>query len=181
MENNIVEIWRQLLRALLRNLWFTISTTSSFENNLQAATSLNLLEYETVLLASGIMVKKGETITYSYSKLEYLQGVLRSRLAIHICRSKTDRTSKPLYFIAVEHPTFRNPSLQVKAGLRVLPNCLGNGLDEERIQLLERLCAERATSEEPWHIVDCMQYSSFVLVIVVAKEVVAVEEDESSP
>ena len=63
------------------------------------------------------------------------------------------RNSVPLYFIAVECPTFRNSPLEVKAGLRVLPNHRGNGLDEERVQLLEGLCAERATTEEPERIV----------------------------
>ena len=53
------------------------------------------------------------------------------------------------FFIAVECPTFRNPSAQAKADLRVLPNRRGNGLDEERLRLLERLCAERASAEEP--------------------------------
>ena len=88
MENNIVEIWRQLLAGVPRNLWFAISTTSSYKYNLQAATSLNLVEYETILLASSIMVKKGDTVVYSYSKLEYLQGALRGRLTLHINRSK---------------------------------------------------------------------------------------------
>jgi hypothetical protein len=155
MKENLVEIWRQLLRGLPRNLWFTISTTSSYEYNLQAATSLNLVEYETILLASGIMVKKGDTTVYSYGKLEYLQGILRGRLDIHICRSKIDRNGIPLYFMAVERPTFRNPSLQGKAeDLRVLPNRHGNGLDEERVRLLECLRAERASTNEPELIVD---------------------------
>jgi hypothetical protein len=113
------------------------------------------VEYETILLASGIMVKKGDTTVYSYSKLEYLQGVLHGRLNIHICRSKIDRNGIALYFVAVERPTFRNPSLQGKAeDLRVLPNRHGNGLDEERVLLLERLCAERASTNEPELIVD---------------------------
>jgi hypothetical protein len=154
MENNIVEIWRQLLAGVPRNLWFAISTTSSYKYNLQAATSLNLVEYETILLASSIMVKKGDTVVYSYSKLEYLLGALRGRLTVHINRSKIDRNGTPLYFIAVERPTFRNPSAQAKADLRVLPNRRGNGLDEGRLRLLERLCTERATADEPELIVE---------------------------
>ena len=75
MKENLVEIWKQLRAGLPRNLWHTFSTTSSYEYNLQAATSLNLVEYETILLASGIMVKKGDTMVYSNSKLDYLQVV----------------------------------------------------------------------------------------------------------
>jgi len=40
MKENLVEILRQLLAGLQRNLWYTISTTSSYEYNLQAATIL---------------------------------------------------------------------------------------------------------------------------------------------
>jgi hypothetical protein len=79
MLDYLVEIWRQLLTGVSHNLWYTVSTTSSYKYNLQAATSLNEVEYETILLASGITVKKGDTVMYSISKLEYLQGVLRGR------------------------------------------------------------------------------------------------------
>jgi len=148
MKENLVEILRQLLTGLRRNLWYTFIITSSYEYNLQAATSLNAEEYETLLLASGIMVKKGDTTVYSNSKLEYLQGILRGRLDIHICRSKIDRNGIPLYFIAVEHPTFRNPSLQAKGNITGIdePNQPSNGLDDESIRLLERLCTERASA-----------------------------------
>ena len=148
MKENLVEILRQLLAGLRRNLWYTISTTSSYEYNLQAATSLNEEEYETLLLASGITVKKGDTTVYSNSKLEYLQGILRGRLDIHICRSKIDRNGIPLYFIAVERPKFRNPSEQAKGNITGIdePNQPSNGLDDESIRLLERLCTERASA-----------------------------------
>ena len=100
------------------------------------------------------MGKKGDTVVYIYSNLEYLQGALRGRLTVHINRSKIDRNSTPLYFVAIEQPTFCNPSGQAKADLRILPNCRGNGLDEERLRLLKRLCTERTTAQEPELIVE---------------------------
>ena len=171
MKENLVEILRQLLAGLRRNLWYTISTTSSYEYNLQAATSLNAEEYETLLLASGIMVKKGDTTVYSNSKLEYLQGILRGRLDIHICRSKIDRNGIPLYFIAVEHPTFRNPSLQAKAeDLRVLPNRHGNGLDEAQLRFISFFIArKRVTSGNYRAVIDIINSPSTIACIVFAK------------
>jgi len=56
-----VEILRWPLAGLSGTLWYTVNTTSSYEyNNLQAATNLNEVEY--ILLAGGIMLKKGDTI-----------------------------------------------------------------------------------------------------------------------
>ena len=59
-----------------------------------------------------------------------------------------------MFFIASGCPTFCNPSAQAKADVRVLPNHRGNGLNEERLRLLESLCTERASAEEPELIVD---------------------------
>ena len=84
MKENLVEILRQLLTGLRRNLWYTIITTSSYEYNLQAATTEWSQIWNYSISYIGIMVKNGDTIMYSNSKLDYLQDVLCGRLTIHI-------------------------------------------------------------------------------------------------
>ena len=100
------------------------------------------------------MAKQGNTYAFKKNKLDELKDALKENLTLHITRSKIQRPGANLYFVAVERPTFRNPLEQAKANPRVLPNRRGNGLNEAQLRLLERLCAERATGEEPELIVE---------------------------
>jgi len=154
MQQEVVELLRQLLGGVQRNLWHAISATNLYNYTLQLATSLSIFEYESILLASGIMAKQGNTYAFKKNKLDELKDALKENLTLHITRSQIQRPGANLYFVSVERPTFRNPLEQAKANPRVLPNRRGNGLNEAQLRLLERLCAERATGEEPELIVE---------------------------
>ena len=88
------------------------------------------------------------------AKLDYLQTTLKENIDLHITLSKIETNGNKLFFIAVERPTFRSPMEQAKANIILLPNHHGNGLNEAQLRLLARLCAERATADEPELIVD---------------------------
>jgi hypothetical protein len=144
MKTDIVELWRQLLGDLPRKLWHAFSTTDVFYHNLQLATSLTAFEYETLLMSSGITFKKGNVTMFSKAQLDHLQEGLKKTMAIHISRSKIERSGKALFFIAVDKPDFCTPKEQVNANQSTIPrNQHGNGLDDNSKCLLQRLCDER--------------------------------------
>ena len=65
-------------------------------------------------------------------------------MAIHISRSKIERSGKALFFIAVDKPDFCTPKEQVNANQSTIPrNQHGNGLDDNSKCLLQRLCDKR--------------------------------------
>jgi len=150
----LIEIWRQLLRGVPQDIWLSIKTTDDFGCNLQTATNLAEEEYDSLLISSGITFKKGNITMIRKAKLDYLQTALKENIILHITLSKLERNGNKMFFIASGCPTFCNPSAQAKADVRVLPNHRGNGLDEERLRLLESLCTERATADEPELIVE---------------------------
>ena len=154
MQQEVVELLRQLLGGVQCNLWHAISATNLYNYALQLATSLSMFEYESILLASGIMAKQGNSYAIKKTKLAELKDALKENLTLHITRSQIQRPGANSYFVAVERPTFRNPLEQAKANIILLPNRHGNGLDEVRLRLLARLCAEHAADEEPELIVD---------------------------
>ena len=84
MEEDILELWRQLLEHLPRNLWYAFSTTDTCHHNLQLATSLTAFEYETLLMSSRIIFKKGDVTMYSKAQLDYLQEGLKETLTIYM-------------------------------------------------------------------------------------------------
>ena len=154
MKEEVLEFWRQLLGGVQRNLWHALSTTNLFNCNLQLATSLSMFEYDTILRASGIMVKQGNTYAFKKKRLDELKEAPKENMTVHIICSQVQRQGAHLYFITVQQTTYRNPLVQAKANPRVLPNRHGNGLDEERLHLLKHLCAERVSDEEPELIVE---------------------------
>jgi len=134
MQQEVVELLRQLLGGVQRNLWHAINTTNLYNCNLQLATSLSMFEYESILLASGIMVKQGNSYAIKKTKLDELKDTRKENLTLHITRSQIQRPGAILYFVEVESPTFRNPLEQAKANPRVLPNRRGNGLNEAQLR-----------------------------------------------
>ena len=75
----LIEIWKQLLGGLQQDIWYIIDDSEEFLPSLQMAISLNALEYETLLLSSGITFKRGNIILFSKAKLDYLQAALTAR------------------------------------------------------------------------------------------------------
>jgi len=70
IQQELVEIWKQLLRGVQHNLWHAISATNLYNYTLQLATSLSIFEYESILLTSGIMVKQGNSYTFKKNRLD---------------------------------------------------------------------------------------------------------------
>ena len=58
IQQELVEIWKQLLRVVQQGIWYALITTDDFGCNLQAATNLTEEEYDTLLLSSSIIFKK---------------------------------------------------------------------------------------------------------------------------
>ena len=149
----IVEIWHHIIGALKQHLWYIADDTDDFLPSLRVAISLDERQYGTLLLRSGIEVKRRGLYGINTDPLDYLRIRLRRQHDLRFTTTKSF-ASKSRVFISIGEPTFQNPSVQAKADPRVLPHSHGNGLDEERVQLLERLCAERASTDEPELIVD---------------------------
>ena len=94
MERELIELWRQLLRILLPYLWHAFSNSDDIPCNLQLATSLSDFQYKTILLASGIMFKSGNTTTFSKQHLEHLKNALQESLILNITLSQLQGTGK---------------------------------------------------------------------------------------
>jgi hypothetical protein len=52
---DIIDLLHQLLLQCPPNIWYAIKTTHNFDYNLQEAINLDDYQYETVLLASGLV------------------------------------------------------------------------------------------------------------------------------
>jgi hypothetical protein len=86
---------------------------------LQTAIDLNNFQYETMLLASGIMQRYGDNITFSRRHLESLKIQLQEDLEIYITSTKLERNGRKYYFISLYRPTHLNPRHQAQSGLLV--------------------------------------------------------------
>ena len=110
IEQELVQIWKQLLRGVPQDIWYIIDDSEEFLPSLQMAISLNALEYETLLLSSGITFKRGDITMFSKAKLDYLQTALKENITLHITRSQLQRKGKHAYYLAVGHP-LSNPTV----------------------------------------------------------------------
>ena len=154
ISQEIVEIWNSILGSLEPQLWYIVEDTDDYLPSLRVAISLDERQYDTLLLRSGIRVKRGGLYGISTDQLAYLKTTVHRQHDLRFTRYQLKSGGKRSAFISIGEPTFRNPSLQAKRNPRVLQNCRGNGLNEAQLRLLERLCAERATGEEPELIVE---------------------------
>jgi hypothetical protein len=94
----LVEILKQLLIGVQQKTWLSFKTTDGYNYNLQTATNLNALEYKTILFASGILFKKGNTTMVRKAKLDYLQTTLKENIDLHITLSKIETNGNKLFF-----------------------------------------------------------------------------------
>ena len=69
----LVEIWKQLFLGVQQDVWYAVITTADFRCNLQAATNLTEEEYNTLLLSSGILFKRGDVTMFNKAQLDHLQ------------------------------------------------------------------------------------------------------------
>ena len=107
MEPEPIELRGQLLHVLPHNIWQTFTTTDTYKNNLQAATSPSMFEYDPILLSSSNMVK--QHLGIQEEQTERIKIGTKENLTLHITRSQIQRQGANLYFIAVGKPRFRNP------------------------------------------------------------------------
>ena len=78
-------------RRLQRDLWHAISATNLYNCTLQLATSFSMFESESILLASGIMAKQGNTYAFKKNRLDELKDALKENLTLHITHSKKQK------------------------------------------------------------------------------------------
>ena len=71
ISEELTHLFRQLLQPVQRNIWYAVNLTDDFYPPLNMAIQLNNLHYQAVMLATGIMLKKGDQITISLRHLEF--------------------------------------------------------------------------------------------------------------
>jgi hypothetical protein len=98
------------------------------------------------MLATGIMLKKGDQITISLRHLEVLRTALPENMTIHITRAFIQ--NKNHYFLSVDHPDHSSPAKQVRANPRIIIRRGGTQLDHRSTLLLNHLLAEIVDEEE---------------------------------
>jgi hypothetical protein len=75
-----IHLIRQLLQPLQQNIWYTVNVTDDFYPTLNAAIQLNNQHYQNLMLATGIIQRKGELTTISLRHLEFLKAALQENL-----------------------------------------------------------------------------------------------------
>jgi hypothetical protein len=95
----IITLLHHLLLRCPQNLWHAINFENVVDNNLQAATSLNEFQYETILLASGIFSQRGNLLCISRVHLDYFIRSLHGTISLHQTRARVQRGGQNLYFI----------------------------------------------------------------------------------
>ena len=94
----LIEIWRQLLRGVQQDIWYALIIIDDFGCNLQTATNLAGEEYDSLLISSGITFKKGNITMIRKAKLDYLQTALKENIILHITLSKLERNGNKMFF-----------------------------------------------------------------------------------
>ena len=82
----IVEIWNSILGSLEPQLWYIVEDTDDFLPSLKVAISLDERQYETLLLRSGIKVKRGGLFGISTDQLAYLKTTVRKQHDLRFTR-----------------------------------------------------------------------------------------------
>jgi hypothetical protein len=67
---DVVDLLYHLFLPLPQSIWHIISIHDAFQPMLQTAVNLNEFQYETLLLANGIMQRYGGNTTFSRGHLE---------------------------------------------------------------------------------------------------------------
>ena len=145
ISEELIHLFRQLLQPVQRNIWYAVNLTEDFYPPLNMAIQLNNLHYQAVMLATGIMLKKGDQITISLRHLEFLRTALQENSTIHITRAFIQ--NKNHYFLSVDHPAHSSPAKQVRANPRIIIRRGGNQLDDRGTLLLNHLITEIVEEE----------------------------------
>jgi hypothetical protein len=110
---------------------------------LQTAENLNEFQYETLLLASGIMQRYGGNTTFSRRHLESLKIQLQENLQIYFTSTKLERNGRNYYFISLDRPRHPNPRHQANYNNDRLLRPRAHRLKPNTHHIIERLCRER--------------------------------------
>jgi hypothetical protein len=110
----LVDLLHHLLLHCHANIWHAIKTTNQFDYNLQVAINLNDYQYETVLLASGILNKRGNLLCISRQHIEEQQRELQENITLHCSKAKVQRNGTHNYYICIGEPTHRDPIIQAR-------------------------------------------------------------------
>ena len=86
ISEELTHLIRQLLQPVQRNIWYAVNLTEDFYPPLNIAIQLNNLHYQAVMLATGIMLRKGDQLTISLRHLEFLKAALQENMTIHVTR-----------------------------------------------------------------------------------------------
>jgi hypothetical protein len=117
------------------------------------AISLDERQYDTLLLRSGIRVKRGGLYGISTDQLACLKIILQGQHDLKFTKTKSI-AGKRRVFICIGNPSSRTPKLQ-EASDRLLPlRPRIRQLPAPDIAVINRLCHERNAHEEPELIVD---------------------------
>ena len=154
IQQDLVEIWRRIALDLEPHLWYIIDDTEEFSPSLREAIGLTQEQYGSLLLSSGIRVRTRRGLFgISTDALNYLQTELRGQCAMNNTRIKLPDVEKRRYFISIGTAHSKTPNQQAttyKALLR--PRIKHRNAAD--LSVIDRLCRELDTAEEPELIVD---------------------------
>jgi hypothetical protein len=93
----LVDLLHQLLLRCPANIWHEIKTTNHYYYNLQLAINLNDYQYETILLASGILIRRGNLLCISMQHIEELQREVQESITLQYSKAKVQRNGTHNY------------------------------------------------------------------------------------
>jgi hypothetical protein len=106
-----------------QNLWHAINIENNVGNNLQAVVSLNEFQYETILLASGMLQQREHLLCISRVHLDY------GTISLHQTRARVQRGGHNLCYIVVGEPAYQNTIIQAR-NIGHIPWQLANPLEQ---------------------------------------------------
>jgi hypothetical protein len=84
----LVDLFHQLLLPIPHTIWHSLTYSDAFQHQLKTAVNLNEFQYETLLLASGILQRYGDNLVVSRRHLDSLKIQLQERLEVFFNQTK---------------------------------------------------------------------------------------------
>ncbi len=139
----LVDLLHQLLLPIPRHIWHSLTYSDAFQHHLQTSVNLNEFQYETLLLASGILQRYGDNLVFSRRHLDSLKVQLQENFESFFNQSKLQVDQRKIYFICIGRLRHPNPKTQITDNtIRLLCRCHGNLTPQQRTQI-QQLCDER--------------------------------------
>ncbi len=132
-----------ILAPIPRNIWHSLTYSDAFQHHLQTAVNLNEFQYETLLLACGILQRYGDNLVFSRRHLDSLKVQLQENLELFFNQTKIHVNERTIYFICIGRPRHPNPKTQMRDNnIRLLRPRAAILTPQQRNQIL-LLCDER--------------------------------------